>query len=112
MRKGLVITGFSLLMLVASSMTAEAHGRFGFSFGFGVRHYGHYGYYAYYPGYWYPGPYVYRPHFYRSYYPVPLGSYYYAPYYRYRVYRTYEPVYRHEGRRHSNYEARRYYRHR
>jgi hypothetical protein len=28
------------------------------------------------------------------------------------VYRTYEPVYRHEGRRQSNYEPRRYYRHR
>jgi hypothetical protein len=112
MRKGLIIAGFFLLMLLAPSLTAEARGRFGFSFGFGVGSSGHYGYYASYPGYWYPGPYVYRPYFYRGYYPVPLGSHYYAHHHRYRVYRAYEPVYRHESRRYYRYEPRHYYRHR
>lgn len=115
MRKRIIlIAGFSIVMLLASALTAEARGRFffGFSFGSGGGCCRPYGYPAYYPGYYgyYPGPFAYQTYSYPGYYAAPVVSYYYAPYRPYRVYRTYRPLYRHEGRVYSDYAPRRYYR--
>jgi len=94
MRKLSLIAGFSLLILLAATPTAEAGSRFAFSFGIGAPVYAPYAYYPAYP----PYPVAYPPYYYYSpYYPAPVVTFYGGARYGYRVY----------GR---NYPMRGYYR--
>ncbi len=88
MKKFLIASAFSLLMLVVLAPQAEARGRFAVSVGVGVG--GYYGPYAYYP---YPPPVVYYPApvvapYYYGYYGPSAAFYYqyYGPVGRYRIY--------------------------